>query len=154
MVQIAELHFQCMAKVLPCAISQPCPIFICYRSPPGQRLPREQGDSHLDNFRRLRYTCHLTELLNIKRPVGKLRGVSIKLFWLVQFDIRACQHSWSYGGWCWCWWYWWWCLLCCHIRSMPPLDYFVYQVLCRLQRTQGHMSDLVIQVLVGKLSNI
>jgi hypothetical protein len=41
MVQVAELRFQRMAKVLPCAISQPCPIFIRYRSPPCQRLPRE-----------------------------------------------------------------------------------------------------------------
>ena len=87
MVQIAELRFQRMAKVLPCAISQPCPIFIRYRSPPGQRLPREQGDSHLDNFCRLHYTCHLTELLNVKRPVSELCGVPIKLFRLVQFNV-------------------------------------------------------------------
>ena len=37
---------------------------------------------------------------------------------------------------------------------MPPLYYLIDQVLRRLRRTQGHVSDLVIQVLVGKLSNI
>ena len=54
MVKVKEFGLQCMAKTLPRAYIQPCPIFVSYRSPPGQGLPREQGDSHLDNFRRLR----------------------------------------------------------------------------------------------------
>ena len=37
---------------------------------------------------------------------------------------------------------------------MPMLDNLIDEVLRRLRRTQGHMSDLVIQVLVRKLSNI
>ena len=58
------------------------------------------------------------------------------------------------AGWCWCWWCWWWCLLCCRVRSMPPLDYLINEVLRRLRRTQRNMSDLVIQVLIRKLRNI
>ena len=37
---------------------------------------------------------------------------------------------------------------------MPPLYYLINQVLRHLRRTQRHMSDLVIQVLIRKLSNI
>ena len=37
---------------------------------------------------------------------------------------------------------------------MPPLYYLIDEVLRRLRRTQRNMSDLIIQVLVRKLSNI
>ena len=37
---------------------------------------------------------------------------------------------------------------------MPPLYYLINEVLRHLRRTQRNMSDLIVQVLIRKLSNI
>ena len=79
MMQVAELSLQGMAKILPCTNAQSSPVFIRYQLPPGQGLSHEQGDSHLDNFRRLHYTRHLTKLLDIERPIRQLLGIPIEL---------------------------------------------------------------------------
>ena len=142
-----------MAKVLPCTNAQLSSVFVCHRSPPGQGLPSQQCDSHLDNFRWLCHPCHFAKLLDVKSPACQLLGVPIILLRFFQFNIRAHQSPWTHCGW-WCWWSWWWCLLCCCIRSMPPLHYFVDKVFGRLWHTQWNMSDLVIQVLIWKLHNI
>ena len=70
MVQIVEFSFYCVAKILPRTHTQSCPILVSHRSPPGQRLPSQQRDSHLDNFSRLHHARHFAELLDVKRPVG------------------------------------------------------------------------------------
>ena len=82
MMQVTEFSFECMAEILPCAYTKSCPILISYQSTPGQSLPHEQGDSHLDNFCWLRYTCHFTKLLNVKCPICQLLGIAVKLLWL------------------------------------------------------------------------
>ena len=87
MVQVAEFRFQRMAKVLPCANTQPCPILVGYRSPPGQSLAHQLGNSHLDNLHRLCHACHFAELLDVERPVSQLLGVTIKFLRFVQFNI-------------------------------------------------------------------
>ena len=87
MVQVTELGFQGMAKILPCAYTQPYLILVSYQSPPGQRLSREQGDSHLDNFHRLHYTRHFTKLLDIERPICQPLGSAIKFLRLLQIYI-------------------------------------------------------------------
>ena len=79
MVQIMEFCFKCMAEILPCAYTKLCPILINYRSPPGQSLARQQGDSHLDNLCGLHHACHFTELLDVERPVFQLLGISVIL---------------------------------------------------------------------------
>ena len=79
MVQVTELGFQCMAKVLPSAYSQLGPILICYGPPPSQGLARQQGDSHLDNLHRLCHTRHFTKLLDIKCSVRQLLGITVVL---------------------------------------------------------------------------
>ena len=88
MVEIPEFSFKCMAKILPAANTQPCPILAGDRMPPGQSLARQQGDSHLDNLCRLRHPRHFTKLLDVERPVCQLLGVSIELLGLLQFNIR------------------------------------------------------------------
>ena len=88
MVEIPEFSFKCMAKILPAADSQPCPILVGDQTPPGQSLAHQQGDSHLDNLRWLRHPRHFTKLLDIERPIRQLLGIPIKLLGLLQFDIR------------------------------------------------------------------
>ena len=79
MVKVMEFGLQCMAKILPRAYTQPCPIPVSYQLPPGQHLSHEQGDSHLDNFHRLHYTHHLTKLLDVEHPIRQLLGIAIIL---------------------------------------------------------------------------
>ena len=55
MVEILEFSFERMAKILPAANTQPCPILVGDRMPPGQSLARQQSDSHFDNLCRLRH---------------------------------------------------------------------------------------------------
>ena len=88
MVKIPEFSFKCMAEILPATNSQPCPILVGNRMPPGQSLARQQGDSHLDNLRWLRHPRHFAKLLDIERPICQLLGVSIELLGLLQFNIR------------------------------------------------------------------
>ena len=88
MVQIPKFSFKRLAEILPVANTQSCPILVGDRTPPGQSLARQQGDSHLDNFRRLRHPCHFAKLLNVKRPVCQLLGVSIEFLGLLQSYIR------------------------------------------------------------------
>ena len=88
MVEIPEFSFKRMAEILPAANSQPCPILVGDRTPPGQSLARQQGDSHLDNLRRLCHPRHFTKLLDVKRPICQLLGVPIKLLGLLQFNFR------------------------------------------------------------------
>ena len=88
MVKIPEFSFKCMAEILPATNSQPCPILVGDRTPPGQSLARQQGDSHFDNLCRLRHPRHFAKLLDIERPVCQLLGVSIELLGLLQFNIR------------------------------------------------------------------
>ena len=90
MVQVTEFSFEGMAEILPCTYTKSCPILISYLLPPGQHLSREQGDSQLDNFYRLRYTRHLTKLLDVKCPICQLLYVPIILLRLFLFDIGAC----------------------------------------------------------------
>ena len=77
-----------MAKILPRANTQPCPILVGDRMPPGQSLARQQGDSHLDNLRWLCHPHHFAKLLDIERPICQLLGVPIELLGLLQFDIQ------------------------------------------------------------------
>ena len=72
-----------MAKILPAANTQPCPILVSYRMPPGQRLPSQQRDSHLEKFGRLRHARHFAELLDVEHPVGELLCVPVELLWLI-----------------------------------------------------------------------
>ena len=83
MVQVTEFSFECMAEILPCAYTKSCPVLISYQSPPGQCLSHEQGDSRLDNFHWLRYTRHLTKLLDVECPICQLLGVPIKFLGLL-----------------------------------------------------------------------
>ena len=87
MVEIPEFSFKRMAKILPAANTQPCPILVGDRTPPGQSLARQQGDSHLDNLRRLCHPRHFAKLLDVERPICQLLGVPIKLLGLLQFNI-------------------------------------------------------------------
>ena len=88
MVEIPEFGFKCMAKMLPAADSQPCPILVGDRMPPGQSLARQQGDSHLDNLCWLRHPRHFAKLLDVERPIRQLLGIPIELLGLLQFYIR------------------------------------------------------------------
>ena len=88
MVEIPELGFKCKSKILPAADSQPCPILVGDQTPPGQSLARQQGDSHLDNLRRLRHPHHFAKLLDVERPIRQLLGIPIELLGLLQFYIR------------------------------------------------------------------
>ena len=83
MLQVMELSFQCMTKVLPSAYSQLGPIFVCHGPPPSQGLACQQGDSHFDNLCWLHHNCHFAELLDVECPVCQLLGVPIKLVWLL-----------------------------------------------------------------------
>ena len=56
--------------------------------PPGQSLARQQGDSHLDNLRRLCHPRHFTKLSDVERPIRQLLGIPIELLGLLQFYIR------------------------------------------------------------------
>ena len=87
MVKVTEFGFQCMAKILPRAYTQPCPILISYRSPPGLHLSREQGDSHLDNLHQLCHPRHFTKLLDVEHPIYQFLGIPIKLLGLLLFII-------------------------------------------------------------------
>ena len=89
MMQVTEFSFECMAEILPCAYTKSCPILISYQLPPGQSLSRDQGDSHLDNFHWLRYTRHLTRLLDVEHPICQLLGIPIILLQLFLFNIGA-----------------------------------------------------------------
>ena len=82
MVQITEFHLKCMAEILLCAYTKLSPIFIGYRSPPGQSLARQQSDSHFDNICGLFHSGHLAELLDVECPVRQLLGITIKFFGL------------------------------------------------------------------------
>ena len=88
MVQIPKFSFKRLAEILPVANTQSCPILVGDRTPPGQSLARQQGDSHLDNLCRLRHPRHFTKLLDVERPISQLLGVPIELLGLLQFYIR------------------------------------------------------------------
>ena len=87
MVEIPEFGFKRMENILPAANTQPCPILVCDRMPPGHSLARQQGDSHLDNLRRLCHPRHFAKLLDVKHPICQLLGIPIKLLGLLQFEI-------------------------------------------------------------------
>ena len=83
MVEIPEFSFKRMAKILPAANYQPCPILVGNRMPPGQSLARQQGDSHLDNLRWLCHPRHFAKLLEVECPILQLLGIPIKLLRLL-----------------------------------------------------------------------